>query len=80
MGSKYVNAPHSTNIKMETATHLTKRGIWDLRFIGNNTHVSDQNLVVQVTAVKLLEENTKFKAQYTLSDGVVCMTGIIMQS
>lgn len=42
--------------------------------------LKDQNLVVQVTAAKLFDESSKFKAQYTISDGVVSMTAIILQS
>jgi hypothetical protein len=48
LSTKSVNAPASSFNKNERVTHLTKKGIWDLRdkFTDSSTMYKDENIVV----------------------------------
>ena len=77
--TKNITAEASIEGKTERVMHLTKRGIWDLRDLEVNQTFKDKNIVVQVTTTKMFDQNSKFKAQYTLSDGVAQMQSIVTE-
>lgn len=77
MSTKSIVAPPSSDYKTDTVSHLTKKGIWEVKDLDTNLLYRDQKLVVQVTTTKMLDQNSKFKSQMTISDGVSSMQAIL---
>ena len=80
--------------QINTPTHLTKHGVWALNDLPIQTSQKDKAIVLQVTSVKMFPEadktaeaetaggkqKAKFRAKYTLSDGVASIVSIVVDS
>ena len=75
LASKSVSAPRSADKKEHQ--NLSTHSVYKLKDVGLNEVQKEQKLVVQAVTVKLIDENPKFKAQITLSDGVASILAIL---
>ena len=87
-----LESKHSS--QMNVPTHLTKHGVWALNDIPAQTAQKDRAITLQVTSVKMFAEadkpaesepaggkqKPKFRAKYTLSDGVASICAIVVES